>query len=174
MRILLIACILFLSSCSYQQSKAIPTIKHATCVIQPTLNYKTTGIVTFTQKGKLVDISVDLQGLSPHQKHGFHIHEFGDISDPKGLSAGGHYNPKALPHALPPTKARHAGSFGNLKADKTGHAKLQFLDDTISVAGDYHPIIGRSLIIHRDADKGTQPTGGAGPRIGMCVIGIAK
>lgn len=174
MRIILLACMLLLSSCSYQQSSLSPVIKNATCVIQPTSNYKANGIVTFEQKGKLVEISVDLRGLTPYQKHGFHIHEFGDISDPKGLSAGGHYNPKGTPHALPPTKARHAGSFGNLKANKDGQSKFNFLDDTISVSGNYHPIIGRSLIIHRDTDKGTQPAGGAGPRIGMCVIGIAK
>ena len=84
-----------------------------------------------------------------------------------------HYNPEDNPHALPPNPIRHAGAFGNLQTDKNGNAKFEFMDHTISIAGQ-NPIVGRSVIIHAKKDTGAQPTGAAGACIGMGVIGIAK
>ena len=50
------------------------------------------GIITFVQKpGKATIISGSISGLT-EGLHGFHIHEFGDLSDGCD-SAGGHYNP---------------------------------------------------------------------------------
>ena len=119
MRFFLIFSLVILVSCSHQDTKTVLPHQKAIAVIQALNNSKLSGVVIFSQKGKLVEINVQISGLKPNQKHGFHVHQYGDISDPKGLSAGGHYNPKGFPHALPPAKARHAGSFGNLKADKT-------------------------------------------------------
>ena len=54
------------------------------------------------------------------------------------------------------------------------NAQLDLTVDNITVAGMHNPIIGRSVIIHAKTDDGGQPTGNAGPRISMGVIGVAK
>src|SRR3954469_9650795 len=51
------------------------------------------GSVVFTQLSDTVEVRADVKGLTPGL-HGFHIHEKGDCSDPKGVSAGGHFNPE--------------------------------------------------------------------------------
>lgn len=33
--------------------------------------------------------------------HAFHVHEFGDISDPDGMSTGNHFNPTNVSHGCP-------------------------------------------------------------------------
>src|SRR5690606_9289709 len=71
-----------------------------------------TGVVTFEQDGDVVHVTGELRGLTPG-KHGFHVHEFGDLSDlEKGESAGGHYAPKGSPHGRPSDEKRHAGDLG--------------------------------------------------------------
>jgi Cu-Zn family superoxide dismutase len=64
-----------------------------------------------------------IRGLVPHSSHGFHIHEFGDITDKsQGLATGLHYNPHNQPHSCPPTNRRHVGDMGNLVANERGEA----------------------------------------------------
>jgi Cu-Zn family superoxide dismutase len=107
-------------------------------------------------------------------KHGFHIHEFGDCSAPDGTSAGGHFNPEGKMHGAPVDMSRHAGDMGNIEADESGKAHLEYIDPMMSLTGD-HSIIGRSVILHQNEDDlKTQPTGNAGPRIACGVIGVAK
>ena len=163
-----IFCILILSSCQEVE------IERAIAVVTATEGNQVSGIVTFQQKEGHVLVNAKLNGLNPNQKHGFHVHEYGDISAKDGKSAGGHYNPDGHPHGLPPTKMRHAGSFGNIQADENGQAIFTLEDDTISVSGHQNPIIGRAVVVHAKEDIGAQPTGAAGPRIGTGVIGIAK
>ena len=151
-----------------------PATNKAVAVIQPGNGYNTRGVVEFFQKSDGVDIKVSLSGLNSNSQHGFHVHEFGDIRSSDGKSAGGHYNPDGNPHALPPEKNRHAGSFGNLVSNLNGVVDTLFFDNTISVSQKHNPIIGRSLVVHEKRDDGGQPTGNAGPRIGFGVIGIAK
>lgn len=52
-----------------------------------------TGNVTFIQNacGETVHVRVYIAGLTPG-KHGFHVHEKGDLTN-GCLSTGGHYNP---------------------------------------------------------------------------------
>ena len=69
---------------------------------------------------------------------------------------------------------KHAGDFGNLKADDDGNANTTFIVDNLTLAGKRNPIFGRAVIIHANKDDGSQPVGNAGPRIGMGVIGVAK
>src|SRR5579864_2091198 len=68
------------------------------------------GKATFVQEGNGVKIVVDADGLTSG-KHGIHIHEKPDLSDPKLLSAGGHYNPDGAEHhhGGPSDAKRHAG-----------------------------------------------------------------
>lgn len=58
---------------------------------------KSTGIVLFSQSslGGLVAIDVNINGLKPNSKFGFHVHDKGDLSH-GCASLGGHYNPDGL------------------------------------------------------------------------------
>jgi Cu-Zn family superoxide dismutase len=45
----------------------------------------------------------------------------------------------------------------------------------LTIAGMHDPVLGRSVVIHADADDfTTQPSGKAGARIACGVIGVAK
>jgi superoxide dismutase, Cu-Zn family len=93
---------------------------------------------------------------------------------PDATSAGGHFNPEGHPHALPDQEKRHAGDFGNLKADGDGNATLTLTVDNITLNCGGHGILGRAVIVHAKPDDGGQPTGNAGDRIGAGVIGLSK
>jgi superoxide dismutase, Cu-Zn family len=151
----------------------LASITAAIAVVQPLSDSKVSGVVHFTQTVEGVVVVADLEGLTPG-KHAFHIHEYGDCSDPKGMSAGGHYNPEHEPHGLPTAAHHHPGDMGNLEADADGKAHLQIVLYGVTIAGDRDPILGRSVIVHAKEDDGSQPTGNAGGRIGCGVIGIAK
>jgi Cu-Zn family superoxide dismutase len=148
-------------------------IKRAIAMVVSTKGNTVNGVVTFEEVDKGVHVVANLTGLTPG-KHGFHIHEFGDISSADGSSAGGHFNPTAMPHSMPMSDKRHAGDMGNIDADTTGSAHLDYIDPAMKLSGEYS-IIGHAVIIHaKEDDFKTQPTGNAGARIGHGVIGIAK
>ena len=155
---------------SHDDSNAI---SKAVCVLTPTEGSNVKGLVTFTQTDAGLLIVADVEGLS-EGKHGFHIHEFGDISKSDGTSAGGHFNPEHKDHAGPQDEVRHAGDFGNIIADANGNAHYERVDSLISFKG-INNIIGRSIIIHADEDDlVSQPTGDAGGRVAQGVIGIGE
>ncbi|MGE0709889.1 MAG: superoxide dismutase family protein [Planctomycetota bacterium] len=150
-------------------------IDDAVCVITPTEGNKAHGVVRFSARDGKVNVVADVDGLTPGAKHGFHIHQLGDITAKDGTSTGGHYNPEGHQHAGPMAGMRHAGDLGNLSADEKGHAHLELTMDNITVAGAKNPIVGRGMVVHAGTDDlKSQPTGGAGARIGVGVIGIAK
>ncbi len=153
-----------------------PVIVDATeliAVLSPTEGNQAAGVVTFesVEKGK-VEIEAKLTGLPPSSKHAIHIHQYGDLTSKDGKSAGDHYNPMHHPHALPDTENRHAGDFGNLESDPNGNANLKLTVDNISLAGRLNPIIGRGVVVHAKPDDGSQPSGNAGDRIAVGVIGV--
>jgi superoxide dismutase, Cu-Zn family len=148
-------------------------MKKAVAVITLTKGNSVHGIVTFEAGEKGVRVVVNLSGLKPGT-HGFHVHEFGDISSDDGSSAGGHFNPTGMPHSMPMGTQRHAGDMGNIEADEQGNAHLDYIDPVMKLDGP-NSIIGHAVIIHaKEDDFKTQPTGNAGARIGNGVIGIAK
>ena len=148
-------------------------VNKAVCVIYPTQGNNVTGTVTFTKVEGGVKVVADLKGLAKG-KHGIHIHECGDCSAADGTSAGGHFNPMGESHGAPMDAMRHAGDMGNIEADATGNAHLEYIDKNISFEG-MASIIGRSVIVHKDEDDlKTQPTGNAGARVACGVIGIGK
>ena len=149
-------------------------VTEAVCVLTATEGNDAHGIVRLTQSGNEVTIEVQVMGLEPGGVHAIHIHEFGDISDPAGDAAGGHYNPEGHDHALPDTEMRHAGDLGNIEADDTGTANASITVHNITLAGAHNPVIGRAVIVHTGPDDGGQPTGNAGGRIAQGVIGIAS
>ena len=165
--IVLAGTLLMASSCQKAEE-----VSHAVAVIVGKNQEKVSGIVEFEQLKDSVKITVDVAGLTPGP-HGVHIHEYGDLRSSDGKSAGGHYNPDNTPHALPPTPHRHAGSFGNLIADANGRIQTTFTDNTFRLSGKWHPVIGRSIVFHAKEDTGAQPSGAAGARVGVGVIGIA-
>ena len=146
----------------------------AIAVLHPTTGNKVNGTVTFTPVADGVQVHAEIEGLTPG-KHGFHVHEFGDCSAADATSAGAHFNPTGQPHAGPDTAARHAGDMGNIEADASGNAKLDYVDHQISLTNDAKSVIGRSVVVHaKPDDLKTQPSGDSGARIACGVIGWAK
>lgn len=137
--------------------------------LNPTEGNVTSGTVTYTQEAGGVRVVAHLTGLTPG-KHGWHIHEKGDCSAPDAMSAGGHFNPDSMPHSGPHSEQRHAGDMGNLEADSTGMAHLEYLDTVMRLQGP-NSVIGRAVIIHAgEDDLTTQPTGNSGARVACGVI----
>ena len=130
------------------------------------------GYLTFTQLAPdRVRVTGEVSGHQPGTK-GFHIHEKGDCSEPKGMSAGGHFNPHSAKHGGPYDPERHAGDLGNVVFNDQGVAKIDFTVGGISVASDKPDgIIGKALILHQSVDDmATDPTGNAGGRAACGVI----
>lgn len=150
------------------------TVHRAICVLSSTEGNAVSGTITFTQQADGVLVEAEVSGLKPNAKHGFHIHEYGDISAPDGMATGGHFNPEGHEHGAPDAATRHDGDFGNLESDADGKAVYSRVDKEISLGGE-HCILGRGIIVHADSDDlTTQPTGKAGARIAQGVIGAAK
>jgi Cu-Zn family superoxide dismutase len=148
-------------------------IRHAICILQPTEGNQVSGVVNFTKEDKGIRVVADIHNLS-EGKHGFHIHEYGDLSMSDGTSTGGHFNPDGKKHGSPTDMERHVGDLGNVTADSKGDTHLDMTDTLISFEGP-HSIIGRGVIVHAGEDDFvTQPTGNAGKRVAYGVIGIAK
>ena len=145
----------------------------ASASLEPTKGNTVSGTVTFTQRGDKVAVSANVSGLKPNGEHAFHVHEKGDCSSGDGMSTGGHFNPAGKPHG-PQSADHHAGDMPSLKADGYGNANASFELSGVSVGGGAADLVGKGLIVHRDADDyKTQPTGNAGPRIACAVIKAA-
>ncbi len=150
----------------------VEPVTQAIAVLTPTEGNTVAGTVKFVQNGSSVKVIANLEGLEPNSSHGWHIHEYGDISGADGTAAGGHYNPEDTPHGLPPSPDRHAGDLGNIKADAEGRVQKEISVDNISINGTQNPILGRGFIVHAKLDDGSQPTGDAGARMAQGVIGV--
>jgi Cu-Zn family superoxide dismutase len=153
-------------------ASAAPVTK-ALATLQPTQDSKVQGSVTFSKAAGGVRVVARIEGLTPG-RHGFHVHEYGDCRAPDGSAAGSHFNPSDSPHASPGDAARHTGDLGNVEADASGVASLDYVDAKASFEGE-HSILGRSVIVHANPDDlKTQPTGNAGGRLACGVIGAVK
>lgn len=160
-------------------------------VVTPTEGNNASGLVTFTPVWEMIGpnsvngdpngmscftlVEANITMLTPNSAHGFHIHTYGDLSDPAGSSTGGHFtNPAGddIPHGYPGDKVRHWGDLGNLSTDADGVANFSEVDKVIRLGG----VVGRGITIHEENDKGvdSQPSGGSGSRIAYGVIGYAK
>jgi Cu-Zn family superoxide dismutase len=164
---------LFAAVALHAADMAMPGPTAAIAVLIPTQGNEVHGTVRFTKAANGVHVVADLTGLKPGD-HGFHIHEFGDASSADGTAAGGHFNPAKDTHGAPTAEHRHTGDLGNIKADASGHAALDYVDPKLSFEGSTS-ILGRAVVIHANADDlSTQPTGNAGGRVAVGVIGVAK
>jgi superoxide dismutase, Cu-Zn family len=167
----LLASTLLLTGAEKDAAPKAPT--KAVAVMTPTKNGKVSGTVTFTQEGDAVHITGKISGLTPGE-HGFHVHEFGDISSDDGMATGGHFDSDKHMHGSDEAAERHTGDLGNIKAGDDGVATIDKTDKVIKLSGA-NSVIGHGLIVHEKADDfKTQPTGNAGCRVAQGVIGVAK
>ena len=162
------------SECSCSEVKTV-TEASDTVVAQCDLQHSDTvkGTILFIQApGTKTLIKGTVIGLEPGD-HGFHIHEFGDMS--KGCeSMGGHYNPDGVDHGNSDTG--HVGDLGNITANTEGVATVKKISERIDLLGD-RSVVGRGLVVHADADdlglgkdKESKKTGNAGDRLACGVI----
>lgn len=148
------------------------TLASASAALKPASGSQVTGTVNFTESTEGLRLVADISGLGAG-KHGFHVHEKGDCSDPAAKSAGDHFNPGAQPHGAPDASARHAGDLGNITADDKGHATLDTTLQGVSLSGP-NGLVGRGLIVHaQEDDLSSQPSGNAGARVACAVIEAA-
>lgn len=145
----------------------------AVCVLQ---GKKVNGVIYLKEIDRNnTKIFGKISGLTPG-KHGFHIHEYGDLTN-GCTSLGGHYNPFGHLHSGPTNKRRHVGDLGNVTANKNGIATINITDNLIKLRGKYS-VIGRSFVVHEDEDdlgeghhSDSHTTGHAGKRAACGVIG---
>jgi Cu-Zn family superoxide dismutase len=144
--------------------------KMALATFTPTQGNSVRGLVMFHEMDGHLMAHVQLTGLAPNSEHGFHLHDKGDCASADGTSAGGHFNPDGQPHG-PQSAAHHAGDLPSLKADANGVVDQKLMLSGPSLADGPSSIVGRSVIVHANADDyTTQPTGNSGPRIACGVI----
>jgi Cu-Zn family superoxide dismutase len=171
---LLILSLTAVSARAQTPTEKSPTPLKAIAVLHPTAGNKVSGTVRFTEVADGVQIQAEITGLNPG-KHGFHVHEFGDCSAAELASAGAQFNPTNKPHRGPDAAERHAGDMGNVEADGSGAAKLDYVDHEISLTNDQRSVIGRCVLVHAKADDlKSQPAGDSGARIACGVFGITK
>jgi len=158
---------------AHDAEKAEPKVTKAVAHLSATQGNDVYGTVTFEKVEEGVKVTAEVANLTPG-KHGFHIHQFGDCSADDGTSAGGHFNPHGTDHGGPDAHTRHVGDLGNLDADESGNATLEFVDKHLAFGGE-ESILGRSVIVHAgEDDLTTQPTGAAGARVACGVIGVIE
>lgn len=149
-------------------SAAVTRSAVANLIVNTEKNLK--GVVEFTEVNGTVTVVTKVDGLTSGP-HGFHIHETGDCSKADFTSAGGHFNPSKNPHGAHMADPRHAGDLGNLVADKEMKAYTTIQTQGVTLGEGANSIIGKAVIIHKDADDfKTQPTGNAGGRLACGVI----
>ena len=136
---------------------------------------KVKGTILLMQKpGTPTLIKGRIQGLKPGE-HGFHIHEFGDMSD-GCASMGGHYNPDGVDHG--DIEQGHVGDLGNVSANEDGVADFTIIAKRVDLVGD-RSVVGRGIVVHADRDdlgKGgdaeSLKTGNAGDRLACGIIAL--
>lgn len=142
---------------------------------------KVEGVVHFEQKSESepTHISWNISGNDPNAKRGFHIHQWGDLTN-GCVTAGPHFNPFSKTHGAPDSEVRHVGDMGNVTTDESGVAKGELKDSLIKLIGPTS-IIGRAVVIHagqddlgKGGDEESLKTGNAGGRNACGVIGLAS
>ena len=151
--------------------------KHAMKAIAVINDAKVKGQVEFIEERGGVAVRAQFNEM-PAGKHGFHIHEFGDMSD-GCATLGAHWNPTGQEHGSVHSRVRHAGDFGNVEK---GKVYRYFIKDARILSGSTtFRVLGRSVVIHEDEDDlglggapDSKTTGGSGARIGCAIIGLCS
>merc|ERR1712018_76362 len=144
----------------------------ATCDL--TTSGSLTGTIAIQGDSTATHFRGKISGLAPG-KHGFHVHQFGDLSD-ECRGAGGHFNPFSNNHGGSRDRVRHVGDLGNIEVSSSGLAVLD-IHDRLALLDGPASILGKAIVIHegpddlgRGGDQGSLKTGNAGARLGCCVI----
>lgn len=129
------------------------------------------GKISATESQDGVVFSPDLEGLPPGS-HGFHVHEHPDCGAKDkegkvgaGLAAGGHYDPAKTGKHEGPSGNGHLGDLPMLAVAPDGTAKSAVTAPRLKLAD----LVGRSLMIHAEADNYADKHGGA--RIACGAVG---
>merc|ERR1711990_191852 len=112
----------------------------------------------------------DMDGNPSNQKHGWHIHEFGETVSGCGPEyTGGHFNPYNSPSGsfLNKRKAREVGQIGNLNC-VDGVCEVDFQDSVTKLHGLAN-IMGRAIVIHQ-LPENEEIGGGSGGRHACATI----
>ncbi len=142
----------------------------AVAVLSAASGSHVSGSVSFRTIPGGVHLDAAVAGL-PQGDHGFHVHEVGDCSAADAASAKGHFNPFAKSHGAHDRGEHHAGDIPNLTADASGKATLSVDLSGLSIGAGEADILGRSIVVHADADDyKSQPAGNSGKRIACGVI----
>ncbi len=77
-----------------------------------------------------------VHGLGPNPLHGFHIHEYGDLSEGWASCGDSFYD------------------LGNIAADPEGNAVVFIADTEVKLTGNAEDsVAGRSIVIYENADN---------------------
>ena len=155
--------------------------RSAICILYPDNNSGVNGVVAMHQDNYTAECKIvaNVRGLNPNALHGFHVHEFGDLSQ-GCTTAGEHFNPTKVNHAGPKDDVRHYGDLGNIQTDEKGDGYLAVSDKLITLFGD-NSVIGRAMVVHaheddlgRGGNAESRTTGNSGARLACGVIGLAR
>jgi superoxide dismutase, Cu-Zn family len=143
-----------------------PSGSAAICVLEATSNnaQPVSGYLHFVElMDTTLQITLVASGLS-NGAHTFHVHTFGDISDPSGNSVQGHFVGNCS-GCRPPGALQEAGLLnnGNPVTVAGGTVSYTFNEPIAKLSGT-NSIVGRAIIIHGTA-------AGASVRAAQCVIG---
>ena len=90
------------------------------------MNKKISGTVIFKETKRGLQIKINMSGIS-QGLHGFHIHEYGDLSEGCG-SLCSHFNPTNSVHGGRDSPDRHLGDLGNIIADNSDNVDMIIYD----------------------------------------------
>jgi len=138
-------------------------------------NYPTDhGYAKLVQYPHQTVVELHLRNL-PTGYHGFHIHEYGDLS--RGCdSTGGHYNPFKGTHLNINRRGNHLGDLGNIFVDNDGRCEQIIHVACLPLVGTYS-VVDRSMVIHEGIDdlglghnEESHKNGNSGKRIACGII----
>ena len=148
------------------------------CILVPNKN-NITGKIHIIETRKGLKVNYEIYGLQDGL-HGFHIHEFGDLSDGCNTACS-HFNPFNKKHGGLHSKERHAGDLGNIESINKKSIGELFVQDLCLIRNRKTSVLGRMFIIHdkeddlgEGGDEESLKTGNAGARLACGVIGISN
>ncbi|MCR1766705.1 superoxide dismutase family protein [Burkholderia glumae] len=140
--------------------------KRADALLQPTFGSQARGTLTFVERPDGVQVTYNIAGLPPNTDHALQVHDRGDCNAVDGASAGPVFAPSADRLRA---GARVAGDLGNIHADSNGVAAGFIVAPDVALDG-VRSVLGRSVLIHRDAGDPAFPQHSAGPGLACGVV----
>uniref|UniRef100_A0A410JA59 Superoxide dismutase [Cu-Zn] n=1 Tax=Philasterides dicentrarchi TaxID=282688 RepID=A0A410JA59_9CILI len=148
---------------------------HAICILEENDKSGVNGVVEIEQiTNSTSRIVAKIKGLKKG-KHGFHIHEFGNLTE-GCKTAGSHYNPLSKTHGGPGIEEKHMGDLGNIESQGEQYEAEYNQICEVQLEGPYS-VFGRSIVVHAQEDdlgKGgneeSKKTGNAGARLACGII----